>query len=192
MQPLPAGRKVGVASYTGAGCVIASDECALRGLELAQLSEASLKALAKALPPWAKPSHPIDLEPLHETVKAEGYGLALKLLIQDPGVDAVMMNVMGLPEEMREGPFYAGPEDLVRYFSEAREVAPEKPVVACVGGDREAVEKVVKALEEEGFPTYPSIGRAMRALSALYRYALLKRRLKDRLKLSCAVRQKYQ
>jgi len=176
-QPVPRGPRTGVASYTGAGCVIASDECALAGLELAELSEESRARLAKALPPWARPTHPIDLEPLHEAIGPDGYGLALEVLADDPGVDAVVANIMGLPDEMSGTPFYAGPEDFVRYFSAARERAPDKPIVVCISGDRAGVEAAVEALEEAGFPTYPSIRRAIRALSALYRYSLVRRKL---------------
>jgi len=180
MQPVPRGPRTGVASYTGAGCVIASDECALMGLELAELSEESKARLAKALPPWARPTHPIDLEPLHETVGPDGYGLALDVLADDPGVDCVMANIMGLPEEMKGTPFYAEPEDFVRYFSRARERAPEKPIVVCISGDRAGVEASAEALEEVGFPVYPSIRRAIRALSALYRYSLVREKLASR------------
>ena len=91
-----------------------------------------------------------------------------------------MANVMGLPEGMRGTPFYAGPEDFVRYFSEAREKAPDKPIVVCISGDREGTEASAEALEEAGFPVYPSIRRAIRALSALYRYSLVRKKLAGR------------
>jgi len=177
MQPIPRGPKTGVASYTGAGCVIASDECALMGLELAELSEESRARLAKALPPWARPTHPIDLEPLHEAMGPDGYGLALEVLVDDPGVECVMANIMGLPDEMEGTLFYAGPEDFVRYFSKARERGPDKPIVVCISGDRKGVEASAEALEEAGFPVYPSIRRAIRALSALYKYSLIRKKL---------------
>ncbi len=179
MQPIPRGNKVGAASYTGAGCVLIADECSLQGLELAELSGASLSELAKAMPPWAKPTHPIDIEPLHEAMGPDAYGFSLRVLAKDPGVDAMMINIMGLPDEMKGSPFYASPADYVRYFSEARELAPDKPLVACVGGDKEAVGEVMEALEEAGFPAYPSIWRAIRALSALCRYASIRRKLTE-------------
>ena len=177
MQPPPRGPRLGVASYSGAGCVLASDECTLQGLELAELSPESLARLEEALPPWARAGHPIDLEPLHEGVGPDAYGLALEVLASDPGVDAIVVNIMALPEGLSGVPFYAGPDDLVRYFSAAREIAPDKPVAICVGGDKGAVEAVVEALEGAGFPTYPSIRRAVRALSALSAYSAARERL---------------
>ena len=178
MQPVPRGRRVGAASYTGAGCVLISDECAMRGLELADLSEATRAKVAAKLPPWARPTHPIDIEPLHETMGPDAYGFSLKVLAEDSGVDAMMINIMALPEELHNTPFYAAPEDYVRYFSEAREAAPHKPIVACVGGDAGVLRDVVEALEEAGFPTYPSIWRAIRALAALARYGEVRRALR--------------
>ena len=177
MQPIPRGKRVGAASYTGAGCVLIADECALRGLELAELTEASLAKLASKLPSWARPTHPIDIEPLHESMGPEAYGFSLEVLAEDPNVDAMVINIMALPRELENTPFYATPEDYVRYFRAAREKAPDKPLVACVGGDVEALREVVEALEEAGFPTYPSIRRAIRALAALARYAEVRERL---------------
>ena len=180
MQPVPRGPRLGIASYSGAGCVLASDECSLQGLRLAELSQESLDRLAKALPPWARVGHPIDLEPLHEGVGPDAYGLALEVLASDPGVDAIMANIMALPEGLMWATFYAGPDDFLRYFSSARKLAPHKPIAICVGGDKEAVEAVVSALEGAGFPTYPSISRAIRALSALYAYSSIREKLARR------------
>ena len=178
MQPIPAGKKVGIASYSGAGYVLASDECVLRGLELAELEEESLAELAKALPSWAKPGHPVDVEPLYETVGNRACELALRILARDKNVDAIMINVMALSKEFKDTPFYTGPEKYVEYFSVLKKEAPHKPVSICVSGDKEAVEEIVEALENAGFPTYPSIWRAVRALSALYKYAQIKKRLR--------------
>ena len=178
MQPIPAGKKVGIASYSGAGYVLASDECVLRGLELAELEEESLAELAKALPSWAKPGHPVDVEPLYETVGNRACELALRILARDKNVDAIMINVMALSREFKDTPFYTGPEKYVEYFSVLKKEAPHKPVSICVSGDKEAVEEIVEALENAGFPTYPSIWRAVRALSALYKYAQIKKRLR--------------
>jgi len=177
MQPLPDGPRVGVASYTGAGCVIASDECLLHGLQLAEPNEERLLELGRSLPPWARPGHPIDIEPLHETVGPSGYEVALRILAEDPNVDAIMANVMALPVEIKDAPFYASPEELAGFFVKAIGPEARKPVAVCVGGDKNSVDEAMRELEEAGFPTYPSIRRAMRALAALYKYKCIREKL---------------
>jgi len=50
-QPAPKGRRLAVASFTGAGGVMASDRASAEGLELAELSQQTIKHLQAKMPP---------------------------------------------------------------------------------------------------------------------------------------------
>ena len=176
-QPLPRGNRVMVMSYSGAGCVTAVDHIVERGLTPATLSDEAVRKLAELYPRWASPSrHHVDTEPIFEAIGSDAYWRVLEILMNEAGVDAVVVDVMALPESMSGAAFYAEKEELVDALLSAKKLAPWKPIVVSISGDREAVDEHVGAVEEAGFPTYPSIPRAVRALSALCRYAEFRRR----------------
>jgi len=61
--PLMKGRNVGIISITGGGGIMATDACARHSLNLAKLSETSLKKLKTLAPPWQHLGNPADIWP---------------------------------------------------------------------------------------------------------------------------------
>ncbi|RLG51530.1 MAG: CoA-binding protein [Thermoproteota archaeon] len=174
MQPLPEGPRVAVVSMTGAGGVLASDAVSTAGLEVAELSEETRRRIGRVMPSWARVGLFVDIEPLYEAVGAECYEVALREVLQDPGVDACMVILlcmggwtMPLIEERR----------LRRSFLEPpRESG--KPIVVYVHGDKESSELAASRLESMGVPAYGSIEECTRVLEAMYFYSRYLRRHK--------------
>jgi acyl-CoA synthetase (NDP forming) len=93
--PLPAGRRVAVMTLGGGWGVLAADEVARNGLELAPLEPGVLAELDKLLPGYWSRSNPIDL------VAAIGSDLAqraLTVLVESDSVDAVaVLGILNSP-----------------------------------------------------------------------------------------------
>jgi acyl-CoA synthetase (NDP forming) len=93
--PLPKGRRVAVVTNGGGPGVLAADEVALHGLELAELPVDLLAALDELLPPFWSHSNPLDLV----TAGFGDNGLRiLELLARSDAVDAVLaLTFLGVP-----------------------------------------------------------------------------------------------
>ncbi len=87
MRPLRRESLAIMANGVGPG-VLAVDRLAFMGGELAQLSEPTVDALAKLLPPYWTRRNPIDL---NYDASPELYGKAIKLLAKDPEVANVLV-----------------------------------------------------------------------------------------------------
>jgi acetyl coenzyme A synthetase (ADP forming)-like protein len=87
-QPLPAGRRVAIVGNSGGPGVLAADACEAAGLDVPELSPATQEALRACLPPAAGVRNPVDM------MAAAGpatYQQALRILLADPAVDAVIV-----------------------------------------------------------------------------------------------------
>lgn len=87
-QPIPAGRKVTILTNAGGPGIMTADACYDRGLELPPLSDKTTDGLKSFLPPRASFSNPIDMT---AGAAAEEYAKALKLLLNDDGIDIVVV-----------------------------------------------------------------------------------------------------
>ena len=158
--PPPRGNRVAIIHYTGAACVIAADACQKEGLDLAEFSPATMEALREITPAWHRVRNPIDLWPAIERHWVEtAYGRAIKSLLRDEGVDALIINLFAMPGWETYAPDF----DLLR--------ASAKPVLFCVEGNEESVREATTRIESQGFPVYPQVNRAIFALSYLSKQA---------------------
>ena len=161
--PLPRGSRVAVIHFTGAGCVIAADACQREGLELAELSPATVEAIGEITPAWHRIRNPVDLWPAIERHWVEtAYGVAIEAALRDESVDALVVSVFAMPRWETYTPDF----ELLR--------ASGKPVLFCVEGNEELVKEAATKIEGQGFPVYPQVNRAIFALSHLERYARLR------------------
>ena len=87
-QPLPKGDKVAVVTNAGGPGILATDAVESSGLVMTKLSPKTTKALAKALPLEASLRNPVDLI---ASADAKRYKKALRAVVQDPGVDALLV-----------------------------------------------------------------------------------------------------
>lgn len=161
------GRRVAVLSNAGFECTAAADR--LYGLELAALAPATRARLAELMPPGIVDVHnPVDTTPMTPT---DRYAACAEALVEDPGVDAVV--VAGVPatpylEDLPRG--FGHDEDidretslpsrLIRLFHRSR-----KPMVFSVDSGP-LYESCVQMMMRAGLPCFRKVDRATRALAA--------------------------
>ncbi|HEY4378447.1 MAG TPA: acetate--CoA ligase family protein, partial [Acidimicrobiales bacterium] len=85
--PLPEGRRVAVLTNSWGPAWLAADALGAAGLDLAEPSDATRAALAEALPEGSRIGPVVDLS---NEADPSLFGLALRALFADPGVDAVL------------------------------------------------------------------------------------------------------
>lgn len=98
MLPKAKGRRVGIATTSGALGVMASDYISDYGLELATYEQATLDRMRTILPPWLTPANPYDFW-IGIDVKGprEAHEVGLTAVFADPNVDLVLCTLLGPP-----------------------------------------------------------------------------------------------
>jgi len=86
-QPLPPGRRVAILGNAGGPGILAADACAGAGLEVPELSAASQEQLRAFVARDASVGNPIDLV---AAATPEQYERALRIVLADPGIDALL------------------------------------------------------------------------------------------------------
>ena len=120
MQPLPAGRRVGILTNAGGPAIMCADACEAAGLEVPALSPRTRRRLRGGLRPAASVGNPVDL--LGDAA-ASDYGAALEAIAEDDVVDAVI--AIFVP------PFVTPPADVAAALGDAAGRMPEgKPLLA--------------------------------------------------------------
>jgi len=120
-QPLPAGRRVAILSNGGGPGILAADACVASGLEVPELSDETRARLAEFTSADAGLRNPIDLV---AGARGDVFERALHVLLDDPGIDAVI--VIFVP------PLVTNTDEIVAAILAATD-RPDlpKPVVAC-------------------------------------------------------------
>jgi acetyltransferase len=157
-QPLPAGPCVAVITNAGGPGIMAADAVERRGLTFARLAPGTMETLAAGLPAAANVHNPVDV--LGDAL-ADRYELALKAVLADPGVDAIM--VMLTPQAMTEG------AEIARTVVRVTGAGAQKPVLACFLGAAK-VAGAVSVLRDGRIPQYDSPEAAVAVLGAMNDY----------------------
>jgi acetyl coenzyme A synthetase (ADP forming)-like protein len=130
-QPLPRGRNVAVLTNAGGLGILCADACEAAGLILPTLADSTVEALRGILPAEASVANPIDM--LGSAVGTT-YEEALPLLLDDPGIDAVI--VLFVP------PVVAGADEVAEAVARASGRGGDKPVLVSIisgGGTPDAL-----------------------------------------------------
>lgn len=122
--PLPSGRRVAVLTNAGGPGVTAADALELNELHLADLSQASHDALKALLPPAASLHNPVDML---ASASPEHYAQSLKIVLEDAGVDSVIV-ILPPPPASSAG---AVAKAIIPIIQMA-----EKPVIVAVMGEK--------------------------------------------------------
>lgn len=158
--PLPQGRRVAVLTNAGGPGVTAVDAIESHGLQLATLQPDTQQALGRQLPPAASLRNPVDML---AAATPEDYAHCLRLLLDDPGVDSVLVILPPPPMHAAGGVARV----LIPTIFAAR-----KPVVMALMGERmiqEAVEYFRAArVVEYRFPERAAAALAVLAQRAEY------------------------
>jgi len=154
----PSTTNSGIAVLTNAGGpgVIAADSLEQDGLPLAQLTDPTLQALSAALPPSAAIHNPVDML---ASATPETYATCLRILLEDPNVDAAMV-ILPPP------PMFTAEEVAEKLIEVIHQF--DKPVVIALLGST-LIDKAHSLFEHANVPTYPFPERAASALSALFK-----------------------
>jgi acyl-CoA synthetase (NDP forming)/GNAT superfamily N-acetyltransferase len=152
---LPRGRRIVVIGNSGGPGVLAADACETAGLVLADLQEQTTTRLAGLLPAGGSARNPIDLL---STVAPAEFAQAIQLVMEDPGVDAVVAVYT---------PLVRGAEDdYAQALAQAQAAHPDIPLVAAFPGLSWAPSALGQSVPFFEFPE-----RAVRALGRAATYA---------------------
>ncbi len=152
--PPPRGRNVAVLTNAGGPGVTASDALEANGMRLAELGVETRRALKEILPPAASLQNPVDML---ASASPEQYAQCLRLLLEDPAVDAVLV-ILPPPPMFTAG---AVAKALIPVIHHA-----EKPVVVALMGER-LIQEAVEHFRAARVPEYRFPERAASALAVL-------------------------
>jgi acetyltransferase len=152
------GERVAIVSNGGGLGVMATDTLVRQKGRLAGLAPATLERLDRALPPAWSRANPVDLV---GDAPGERYAEALRAVLADPGVDAVL--TLHAPTAIASG------EEAARAVAAAVREAPlPRPTVLASWLDRSAdAAPARRALHEAGIPTYATPEDAIDAFGHL-------------------------
>lgn len=156
--PLPAGQSVAVLTNAGGPGVTAADALEANGLRLADLGANTHAILQSLLPPAASLHNPVDML---ASASPEQYAQCLQVLLQDPGVHAVMV-ILPPPPMYTAGAVAKAVIPIVH--------SAEKPVVVALMGER-LIQEAVEHFRAGRVPEYRFPERAASALAVLARRA---------------------
>ncbi len=155
---LPASRRTVVVTNAGGPGILAADALDAAGLEVVELSPATLERLKPLFPPEASVRNPLDMI---ASATPDGYRVAVSALLDDPNVDAVLP--IFIP------PLNTEQEAVAEAIAAAARTNRAKPVLAVLMGRRGLPEGRAE-LHAAGIPAYVFPESAARALAALNRH----------------------
>lgn len=169
MCPLPHGNRVAITTHTAGPAILASDVLERGGLRLAELSEATKKALVadKILPSFIPAGNPVDLATFGY-MERQRYIDSLKLLVEDENIDCTLTVCVSSLGDKNTAPFP------IKEFKKVIERSP-KPA-AFIWAAPVSYKEEFKEWTKAGISAYPTPERAATALVNLMRYAQIKRK----------------
>jgi acetyltransferase len=156
--PLPTGRRMAVLTDAGGPGVMAADFIETHGMTLAELSAATLEKLRALLPPAASLVNPVDML---SSASPHEYANSLQILLDDPGVDGVLLVLPPPPMYSTE----SVADSLIPLIQNSK-----KPVTIALMGSN-LVREAWRRFTAARIPTYDFPERAASALSCLARRA---------------------
>ncbi|TMQ67383.1 MAG: acetate--CoA ligase family protein [Candidatus Eisenbacteria bacterium] len=156
-QPVPSGDRVAILTNAGGPGIMAADACESAGLTLPSLQPKTMKALRGFLAPEASVKNPVDMI---ASATAPSYEQALRLLIADQNVDAVI--VIFVP------PLATGAPEVARAILTGA-AGSKKPILSCFMGSHGLPESL-QSLNEGHIPSYAFPEAAARTLARVVKY----------------------
>lgn len=153
----PAGPRLAIITNAGGPGVMAVDELLERHGQLAVLTPETVEKLNAVLPTHWSHRNPVDVL---GDAKPERFATALRVIVTDPSVDAVL--IVLTPQAMTD------PMGTAIGIADVAAITHEPVLTAWMGG--RAVEPGRQILNQAGIPTYDSPDRAVRAFMYLVSY----------------------
>jgi acetyltransferase len=154
---LPEGPALGIVTNAGGPAVLAADSIADRGLELAKLSDESMGALNKCLPPYWSMGNPVDILGDADVGR---YEAAMKICMADSSVDGLL--VIFTPQGAAPSTELA--ETVAKIAADRR-----KPVLTTWMG-MNSIREAREVFYRDDIPTYPTPEQAIKTYMYMYRY----------------------
>ena len=164
-QPVPKGNKIAMVT-NGAGPIIAAiDNFERLNLELAQLSDQTMKSFKEHYPATYVIGNPCDVT---GSASADDYRFAIQAFLDDPNVDIVMPWFV-----FQDDPLEEKIVDILADFQKQK----KKPIlIGAMGGP--FTEKISKKIEEFNIPVYQSVITWITAAGSLAKWHTIKESLK--------------
>lgn len=157
-QQPPKGDRLAIITNAGGPGVMTTDALIDRAGKLAVLSEETITKLNEVLPAFWSHGNPVDVL---GDAPPERYSKALEVVLQDKGVDAVL--VILTPQAMTD------PTGTARVIGQMAGKTHKPVLTAWMGG--ETVAEGSRILNESGIPSYNTPEKAIRAFMHLVSYA---------------------
>jgi acetate---CoA ligase (ADP-forming) len=156
-QPMPRSDRIAIVTNAGGPGIMATDACVRQGLELAEFSAETHKALTAALPAAASVKNPVDVL---GDAQHDRYQATLEAVLKDDNVDGLV--VILTPQNMT---------DIEEIALGITRLDPDcgKPILTSFMGGAD-VAAGVKILRQHGVPHYPFPEGASRVLRAMRKY----------------------
>jgi len=151
------GERLAILTNGGGPGVVATDALVAGGGQLAELAPQTLRRLDELLPPTWSQGNPVDMV---GDADGQRYAAALRILLDDPGVDALL--VMNAPSAL------APSEAAARAIIDIARQADRPILTSWLGG--EAAGRARRLFDEANVPTYDTPESATRAFLHLVRY----------------------
>ena len=164
-QPVPKGNKIAMVT-NGAGPIIAAiDNFERLNLELAQLSDQTMKSFREHYPPTYVIGNPCDVT---GSASADDYRFAIQSFLDDPNVDTIMPWFV-----FQDDPLEEKIVDILADFQKQK----KKPIlVGAMGGPY--TEEISKKIEAFSIPVYHSVITWITAAGSLAKWNRIKESLK--------------
>jgi len=172
LLPAPAGRGVFLIGGGGGNSVAYCDIFNRQGFEVPPLSEASMDFLRRSVPTAGSiAGNPLDM--WRTFIDADYLAQVLTLGYQDPAVALIVVDRL-IPRMAYHFPDLTDPtRETIAFLTRRPPVKPTVFTIDSDGGDPELAVTGARLRAQfcrAGIPSYPSAGRAARALCHLYRY----------------------
>ena len=164
-QPVPKGNRIAMVT-NGAGPIIAAiDNFERLNLELAQLSDQTIKSFKEHYPATYVIGNPCDVT---GSASADDYRFAIQAFLDDPNVDIVMPWFVFQDDPLEE--------KIVEILGDLQKVKKKPILVGAMGGP--FTERISKKIEAFNIPVYESVITWITAAGSLAKWQKIKESLK--------------
>jgi acyl-CoA synthetase (NDP forming) len=167
-QPLPRGGRLGIVTFTGGVGVLAIDEAAKYGLSVSRLSPETSARLNAIFPDLAKTI--VDMGPPMAAMSnyMDIYSRILMTVLEDETLDCIF-NVIWT------SPFESFVEEYLRFYEEIRGRYRKTIATWIYGPSVPLMQEMSARMEDLGFPVFPDLETAIKALGIAYQYSIRKK-----------------
>lgn len=157
-QPVPKGDRIAVITNGGGFGVMCADSIERNDMHLAEFSKESVETIRTVMPrEYSSIHNPLDLI---GDADVNRYEIAINNVIKDKNVDGII--IVTLLQTASLGP------EIVDVIVSANDRSKKPIVVSASGG--EYTQLLLRSLEKDGIPAYPSPDRAVLAMKTLIKY----------------------